>query len=460
VSATESRRVAYEVLRRTFEEDAWTDRAFWAAAERHGLQGRALAQAQRLTYGAVQRRGTSDHLIEALGRRSAGELDAPLAAALRLGFYELLFAAGSVDHAAVDQAVELAKEGMGRMPAKRRDAAAGLVNAVLRRAARERAALLGSLRDTTPEEAAVALSYPEWLARMWWSELGSERARALMRALNEAAETAMRVNTLRADPAKTLAALTEAGVSARPASEIGKGLLALPESLVIAGASGPETGGLMARGELVAQSRASAAVVAALDPRPGGRLLDLCAGPGVKTTHVAARTADSGEIVAVELNAARGRQISEFCERVGARSARVIVADGTVADLGGGYDRALVDPPCTDLGALASRPDARWRKTEPQVERLAALQGELLDAGLRSLRPGGTLVYSTCTISSRENEDVVRAALAHDASVLADDLGAQHPELASARDRRFLQVRPERDHSDGFFIARLRRGEA
>jgi 16S rRNA (cytosine967-C5)-methyltransferase len=457
VSATEPRRVAYEVLRRAFEDDAWVDRIFRAAAERHGLAGRGLAQAQRLAYGAVQRRGTTDHMVGVLARRGPEELDPPLIAALRLGLYELLFAQGAADHAVVDQSVELAKQGMEGMPAPRRESAAGLVNAILRRAARERDDLLNSLSEGTPEEAAIALSYPEWLARMWWSELGADDARSLMRSLNEPSETALRVNTLRTKPGLVLGALAAAGVRARAATELSQGLLGLPESIVVAGASGPEVGRRLEVGELIAQSRASTAVVCALDPRPGERALDLCAGPGVKTTHMAARMEDTGEVVSVEVNPARAGQIEELCARAGATNARVVVADGAGADLGDGYDRALVDPPCTDLGALASRPDARWHKTAGQPGRLAELQRDLLGAAAGSLRPGGTLVYSTCTISARENESVITAALAGDPSLLADDLGAEHPELASGRDHRFLQLRPDRDRTDGFFIARLRR---
>jgi 16S rRNA (cytosine967-C5)-methyltransferase len=459
VSVTPARRVAYEVVRRAFEQDAWADRAFRAAADRAGLEGRELAQAQRLAYGAVQRRGTSDHLIAELARRPADELDSPLAAALRLGLYELLFAAATPDHAAVDQAVELAKEGMRGGPA-RSGAAAGLVNAVLRRAAREREALLASLGDRTPEQAAIGLSYPDWLARLWWSELGAESARSLMRALNEPAETALRVNTLRADPERLVASLVEAGVRAQRPAELTPGLLAPPEAVVVAGASGPEIARLLHSGELFAQSRSSQAVVAALDPRPGERVLDLCAGPGTKTTQLAARMGDGGEVVSVEHNPGRASQIEELCTRGGVTCARVVVADGTDADLGGGYDRALVDPPCTDLGALASRPDARWRKTARQAERLAALQQRLLERAAEAVRPGGVVVYSTCTISARENEDVVKAALAAGHGLVADDLGGQNGALASPRDGRFLQIRPDRDQSDGFFIARLRREEA
>ena len=164
MTATPARIAALDLVRRVFEEGAWADRAFPAIADRAGLQGRERAHAQRLAYGTVQRRGTCDHLIELWAERPVGELDPPVLGALRLGIYEVLFAGGTPDHAAVDQAVDLAKAGMGRMGARRGAAAAGLVNAVLRRAAREGPGLVAGLGDSTPEGAAIAHSCPEWLA--------------------------------------------------------------------------------------------------------------------------------------------------------------------------------------------------------------------------------------------------------------------------------------------------------
>jgi 16S rRNA (cytosine967-C5)-methyltransferase len=454
---TPARRAAFEVLRRTFEEGAWADRAFRSAAQRHELAGRDLAFGQRLAYGAVQRRGTSDHLAERLARRPIAGLDAPVAAALRLGLYELLFAHGSADHAAVGEAVELAKQGMrAGERGERAEGAAGLANAVLRRAARERDALLGELDDRTPEGAAIAHSQPAWIAERWWEELGPEVARSLMRAMNEPAERALRANTLRVEPGALLAELRAAGEPVEPASADAE-LLAQPEALVSTGQWGATLRARLEAGDLVPQSRASLAVVAMLDPRPGERVLDLCAAPGIKSTGIAARLHDQGEVRSIERDPGRAAQISELCARMGAGCVRPEVADAAKADLGEGYDRVLVDPPCTDLGALASRPDARWRKTPDQAERLAHLQGEILRRGAAALRPAGTLVYSTCTISTTENEAVVTGALDHDPTLEADDLGAAFPELASPHDSRFLQTRPDRDRTEGFFIARLRR---
>jgi 16S rRNA (cytosine967-C5)-methyltransferase len=185
-------------------------------------------------------------------------------------------------------------------------------------------------------------------------------------------------------------------------------------------------------------------------------VLDLCAAPGIKTTAVAARMRDRGEVVAVERDPGRTSQLRELCARLGATCITVVEGDATEVDLGGGYDRVLVDAPCSDLGTLASRPDARWRKSPELIQRVAGVQGAILPRADDALKPGGALVYSVCTISKREGEDRVNELLATGRAE-ATDLGRASPPLASSRDPRFLQIRPDRDRTDGFFIARLER---
>jgi 16S rRNA (cytosine967-C5)-methyltransferase len=220
----------------------------------------------------------------------------------------------------------------------------------------------------------------------------------------------------------------------------------------------------VAAGELTPQSRGSAAVVEVLDPQPGEHVLDLCAGPGIKTGQIAARMGDRGEVISVEKDAVRAAEVAEQARRLGLRSVTVVEADAAAAGMAPGFDRVLVDPPCSDLGALASRPDARWRKSPRVIERLVELQGRFLIRGLEALRPGGTLVYSTCTISRREGEEQIAALLAQAPAGEAppfsvDDLGALAPDLASSHDPRCLQLRPDRDRTTGFFICRLRRDD-
>lgn len=425
--ATPARALAFELLRATFERDAHTERAFRAAAEERGLEGRERGQAQRLAYGAVQRRGTTDAAIERLAERSIRLLDPPVLAGLRLGLYELLFADATPDHAAVDQAVELVK-GAGAAHA------AGLVNAVLRRAGREREQLLDALSgdDATPESAAVAHSAPLWLARMWWEELGAADARALLASCNEPAEVCFRVNTLRTSVDNVLTRLRDAGVDARGAGEM----------IVVEGRTGDAVPQLVAEGKLTPQSRGSAAAVELLDPRPGEHVLDLCAGPGIKTGQIAARMGDRGEVISIEPDPERAAEVAAQAERLGLRGVSVIEADATEPGVSG-FDRVLVDPPCSDLGALASRPDARWRKSPRAIERLAELQGRLLARAAEALKPGGTLVYSTCTISRRENEARIETLLRDEGVRLT----VEHEE----------QLRPDRDRTTGFFVCRMRK---
>lgn len=452
-----ARRLAFDVVRATFERDAHTERTFRDGAETAALDGRDRAQAQRLAYGAVQRRGTTDAAIERLAERSVRLLDPPVLAALRLGLYELLFADATPDHAAVGQAVELTKAAGAAH-------AAGLVNAVLRRAARERAALSAALLedDSTPEKAAVAHSAPLWLARLWWEELGAEAARSLLAACNEPAELAARVNTLRGERDEVLAKLAEAGVEARPAE--GPWPLAPSEQVVLTGRTGPALADLVAAGELTPQSRGSAAVVEVLDPQAGEHVLDLCAGPGIKTGQIAARMGDRGETISVEIDPDRAAEVAAQAGRLGLRSVTVVEVDAAEVPMAPGFDRVLVDAPCSALGTLASRPDARWRKSPRSIERLAELQGRVLRQAVAALRPGGTLVYSLCTISRREGEDQVAALLEAAARgelppLALDDLGALVPGLASPHDSRCLQLRPDRDRTTGFFICRMKRDD-
>jgi 16S rRNA (cytosine967-C5)-methyltransferase len=453
-----ARALAFATIRATFEDGAFTERAFRAEADRLGLGGRDRAQAQRLAYGAVQRRGTSDVAIERLAGRSTRLLDPPVLAALRLGLYELLFADATPDHAAVDQAVELVK-GAGAAHA------AGFANAILRRAVRERKQLTASLLgdDSTPPAAAIADSAPQWLAEMWWQELGDDAARGVLAACNRPAEVAMRVNLLRTDRDSMLARLRDGEVDAR-LPEAGWPLAAA-DSIVIEGRTGEAVPAAIAAGELTPQSRGSAAVVEILDPRPEEQILDLCAGPGIKTGQIAERTGDRCTVISVELDAARAGEVAAQARRLGLHGITVIEADATEAAVGEGFDRVLLDAPCSDLGTLASRPDARWRKSPKAIGRLVEIQDALLRHAATLLRPGGTLVYSSCTISRCENEERIAALLdgagAGEVPPLRlDDLGAEAPALASAAEPRCLQLRPDRDRTTGFFVARLVRDDA
>jgi len=429
-----ARACAYAVARRVFEDGAYADRALHGEARRHRLSPRDHALATRLAYGVVQRRATLDHVIERLAGRPVERLEPAVLAALRLGVLQLAFFDRVPAHAAVGESVELAK----------RDSrgGAGLVNAVLRRAAREAKAIVAALPDGTPAEAALKHSYPTWIAELWFAALGADAARALMAAGNEPAEAAVRINTLKTDQ-------LELPVPARPADR-------LPEGLVLEAPFDAFASPLWEQGLFMPQSRAAMAVARALEPQPGERILDLCAAPGGKTTHLAALMRDEGRVVAVERHPGRADALRRTAQRMGATCVEVRTADAA-GPHEPTYDRVLVDPPCSDLGTLAARPDVRWRKDADTPAELAATQAAILDAGAAALKPTGVLVYSTCTISPAENEDAIAAFLERHPGFTVDRMPSDLPVWDHPSVPVFLQTLPHRDGTDGFFIARLRR---
>jgi len=394
-----------------FEQGAYADRALHR--EVRGLDARERAFAMQLAFGTVQRKLSLDHMIEQLARPVA-DLDPATLAALRLGLYQLAFLDGGGAHAVVGESVELAKSGYG--------GGHRLVNAVLRRASRELPRLPS---DDTPAGAAIAHSYPEWLVQMWWQMFGAGETRALLRRGNEPAELALRANALVTTRGELAAALD---VPTRPADE-------LPEGLVVDGPFDAHAHELWRTGAFATQSRASMLVARTLDPQPGERVLDLCAAPGGKTTHIAALLGGEGKVVAVERHAGRASALERTCERMRATSVTVEVGDAARYVTTEPFDRVLVDPPCSGLGTVQGHPDLRWRITPEAIAEMAVSQADILRAALAALRPGGTLVYSTCTLSPRENEQQAAAL----------DLRIESERL----------VLPHRDRTDGFYIARL-----
>jgi 16S rRNA (cytosine967-C5)-methyltransferase len=403
-----ARQAAYQVVLRVFEEDAYADRVLRGVAAE--LDGRDRALAQRLAFGTVQRARTLDHAIDQLGRRPTRKLDPPVRAALRLGAYQLGFT-DVATHAAVNETVELVR-------AARLERAVPFTNAVMRRLSEGLPALLASLPEDTPTEAALKHSYPDWVAELWWETLGPDQAVALMRAQNEPPERVVRLNRRKTGH-----------VEGRPDPD-------LPDALRVDRVDEEA----LAAGLIWPQSRGSQLAGLAVGSQPGERTLDLCAAPGGKATQLA------GEVVAVELHPGRARELEENCRVLGADNVTVVNADATQlpAELTG-FDRVLVDAPCSGLGVLAARPDLRWR-----AQPLPDLQRELLRVAGERVKPGGTISYSVCTINPEETEQVVDAA-----GLQIEPLGDEWPQFRHPTRPEFLQTLPHVHGTSGFFMARL-----
>lgn len=399
-----ARRVAHEVIIRVLRDGAFADRALHGVAA--DLDPRERGQAKRIVFGAVQRQLTLDYVIEQHVDR---ELDVEVRAALHVGLYELLFSDGTPDRAAVASAVELAKPNLGFK----------LVNAVLRRVADNGPAATKIPSDETPEGAAIRHSHPLWLVRRWWNWLGPNPTRALLAAGNRPTDLVVRDNSLREDARGEDGELfVVPGEAFDPA---------IPEARRIDGPFDVLADPAWHAGRYVAMSYGSMVAARAVAPEPGERVLDLCAAPGGKTTHLAALMGGEGSILAVEKHGGRARALRRTCERVGATNVEVVHADALELELErGSFDRVLLDAPCSGLGTLASHPDLRWRVKEGDLLDLARLQKQLLDVAERVVKPGGRIVYSVCTLNPGEEQ------------------------LPEGEIRRLY---PHRDHTDGFYIS-------
>jgi 16S rRNA (cytosine967-C5)-methyltransferase len=383
-----ARRVAFDVVRRVFEDGAYADRALTSAARDLDERDRALAQ--RIAYGTVQRVRTIDHGIEQLGRRPVRKLDPPVRAALRTAAYQLAWSDAPA-HAIADDAVELVR-------AARLERATAFTNAVVRRLATGFRGLVASL-----PEGPLKLSYPDWIFEVWERDWGRDEALALARAQNE-------------PPALEVHADEQVG-----------------EPTDVPGAYRVER---VDRGRMWPMSRASQLAALVVGSQEGERILDAAAAPGGKTRLL------RGSVTAVELHESRARELEE-----NVRGLDVRVVAGDVRELDErGFDRALVDAPCSGLGVLARRPDLRWR-----AKPLPELQTELLHAAAERVKPGGVVVYAVCTLNADENEAIVDAC-----GLEPEPLGDEWPQYAHPKRREFLLTSPHRHDTSGFFISRLR----
>jgi 16S rRNA (cytosine967-C5)-methyltransferase len=431
------------------EHGAFADAELGRRAPAAALASRDRALATRLVYGTLAWQGYLDYLLAALGRPAAA-LDVPIRCLVRLALFQVTRLARVPDFAAVDTAVELAKR-------HRRGAARGLVNALLRRFLREHETIALPPRDDLAGHLSVAHSHPPWLVARWLDEFGAAETEALLAANNEPAPTVLRVNRLRGTRDEALGRLAAAGVPARAAPRA-------PDAVVLEGGADPAALPGHADGLITPQGEASQLVVWLLGVAPGARVLDACAAPGGKATYIAERLRETGAVCAVDVNPRGVGAIRRTARRLGLTAIEAVCGDAAeVASRSpGAYDAVLLDAPCSGLGTLRQHPEIRWRRTPESVAAAAATQTRLLAAVAGAVRPGGILVYATCTLLRAENEEIVDGFLARrDDFTLVDAAPLLPPSARDCVDARGrLRTAPHRGGLDGFFAARLlRRGE-
>ena len=446
---TRARLVALRVLERVQRASAYADLALHASFGRNELSAADRAFAMELVYGTLRWRGRIDYLLSHVVDRDLERLEPLVASTLRLGAYQILFSDSVPANAAVDQSVRCVRAaGVER--------ATGIVNAVLRRLAAEGDTIpLPALEDDALAHLTHTLSLPDWIAELWLARYGAEEAADLARASNRSPPLTVRANSKVAGPDALLAELRERFPEASRCRYARDGL-------VLGRRGNPAAEPAFLAGRFTVQDEASQLVVALLDPLPGERVVDVCAAPGGKATAIAERVGDAGRVLALDRNPRRLDLVRRDARRLGLARVEIRARDATrsLADLpsGGSFDRALVDAPCSGLGTLRRNPDARWRVRREDPARLADVQRQILANAAELLGPGGTLVYSTCTLVPEENEAVVDAFLESAPDFSLATTAELPAEVRPVVDERgLLRCLPHRHDTDGFFAARLTR---
>ena len=436
-----ARATALRVLVSCRNNGAWADAALKAQISRDGLSGPDAALCSRIVYGVMQNRMLLDFYIGAYCTQKPDHLQPPLLEILRIGAYQIIYLDKIPDSAAVNTSVELAK-------LAKRWQASGLVNAVLRKLSQNKKALPPVPERDDVQRLSIQYSHPKWFVKRLVSLLGREEAERFLACDNQIAPITVQVNPLKT----TLEALTEelqqAGISVQPHSWV-------PDCLERSG-----TGDLAAlpsfrEGKFLVQDPAARLVSLIAGIRPGQKVLDVCAAPGGKSLSAAFAMAGNGSIVACDLHENKLKRIQESADRLGVNIITTQAADGRVfrPEWEASFDTVLVDAPCSGLGIIRKKPDTRYKKAD-DLFTLPVVQAAILDNAARYVRPGGTLVYSTCTILPEENEQVTEAFLAEHA-----DFGLEPFELPLpvGKSDGSLTLWPQRHDTDGFYICRMTR---
>jgi 16S rRNA (cytosine967-C5)-methyltransferase len=435
-------RQAALIALRAVAHGAYADVALEQALSRSQLIPADRHLATELIYGTVRQRRTLDAILDRLFRKPE-KAGSELRSILQIGLYQLRYMDRIPASAAVDTTVQLAKE-------NRLEGLAALVNGLLRQYLRQQADFSEDwCADLEPiARLGTLYSFPDWLIAQWLPMLGETATIALCQVFNQPPRIDLRVNALRIDRSTVLAALQAAQIAAEPLPHGEQGIrLTGPAGAI------PNLPGYQEAWWTVQESSAQL-VGQLLAPQAGELVVDACAAPGGKTTHLAELMGDTGTTIAIDPTAARLRKVTQNCDRLGLKSVQTRLGDSRQQpDLEGRVDRVLLDAPCSGLGTLHRRADARWHKTPDTVRELAVLQGELLQACARWVKPGGVLVYATCTIHPAENEEVIWPFLAAHPEWQIDRPEGWLEPLASPEG--WITTWPQEHQTDGFFMVRL-----
>lgn len=436
-----ARQIAFEALR-AIDRGAFADVELNKQFRKSSLTLQDKGLATELVYGAVRRRRTLDALIDQYGKRPASKQQADLLQILRLGFYQLRYLEQVPDHAVVDTTVQLAK-------AQRLGKLSGVVNGMLRQYIRDSADDPLQLPMDATERLGVLYSYPDWIVQVWQSMLPNAEVAELCKWFNQPPHMDLRVNLRRHSLAAAETIFAEAGVETQRVAQV-------PSALRLKGHYGaiaqlPK----YSEGWWAVQDSSAQLVAYLLDPQPGETVIDACGAPGGKSLHIAELMGDEGTVLSCDRTASRTKKIQQNIDRLGTKSVRPLMCDSrhqpTFANQA---DRVLLDVPCSGLGTLNRHADARWRQTPDSVAGLIMLQKELLAQVSTWVKPGGVMVYSTCTLHPAENEAQIQQFLK-----TRQDWKIEPPsefELPVA-EQGWIKVWPHRQNMDGFFMVKLRR---
>ncbi len=414
------RLLALRILREITENDAYADLAVKNGLAASGLTPRDKALATALVYGAVQHLRFIDFQLESVSTRPLATLTPDVRNILRLAVYQIRFMDRIPHRAAVDEAVKMAK--------RHALSASSFVNGVLRNLLRKGWSYPKKLRARL----GVTYSFPDWLVKLWIEEFGATECEKLLAACNEVPPISVRVNPLKSSPSSVL--------SLCKGRETG-----IENGLFIEEPSNIAESPMFSDGWLTVQDIGAQLASLTLNPLPGDRVLDVCAAPGGKTTHMAELMENEGEVVAWDIHPHRVELIQKNAERLGLSIVKAETHDARAldADHMWKYDKVMVDVPCSGLGILRKKPDIKWRRVFEDLESLKIEQAAILETASYYVKRGGALLYCTCTLNRAENEEIVDAFLRH------------HKEYEKAAEYRTLL--PHIDNTDGFFIAKLRK---